>query len=470
MRGELYVTLLIWRWERARQIATRLYKADNDVRSALSEAPSDQLGNTFSELANSLAAELGPRGPGRFTDWHFRVLKEPPVTKALARVLDCADGDALDMLLDPLPMRRALDEVSPNPMRASATADILASEMRTRAAEIRRRRGFAENEWGDFLEAKRWIKGSAALRLRQEAERRSWPGDAVPPTILAGLIDVTERPEQAPGPDTDEGHPFDVLGIASIRRRVDALAVTLYRQAESHFADTVQAAPSVRSLSMLQGWFDLYERQAIAQGLSRLCGGTRVLATLLEGVLTEDKGITGGPESGEYLTVNPGTPFTRRSLLSPKKREYVTFSVMCKVRGVDVYLPILDVVAMPVEDYRHVSEGIGRLRGRDLSAVGDTLGQRLLNSEVAVSKDFTGRLRAAMLKNSALIAQTIVLSGIKQPVQAIVPWQNQLNGTLDYNVADPDLDTEFNKGCVEDLLAGLRAEYGGQGVGLTIFS
>ena len=125
---------------------------------------------------------------------------------------------------------------------------------------------------------------------------------------------------------------------------------------------------------------------------------------------------------------------------------------------------------MPIEDYRHVSEGIGRLRGRDLSAVGDTLGQRLLNTEVAVSKDFPGRLRAAMLKNSAPIAQTIVLSGIRQPIQAIVPWQNQLNGTLDYSVARPDLDTEFNKGRVEDLLAGLKAEYSNQGVALTIFS
>ena len=265
------------------------------------------------------------------------------MTKALARVLDCADGDALDMLLDSAsdapgagrslaqpPARRARPRTSSHPKCAQ------------RAAEIRRRRGFAENEWGDFLEAKRWIKGSAALRLRQEAERRSWPIDAAPRRFWRASSTPPNGRSRRRAPTPTKA----ILTVCSGSRRSGGVLTLLpspsTEQAESHFADAVQAAPSVRGLGMLQGWFDLYERQAIARGLSRLCGGTRVLATLLNGARTEDKGITGGPESGEYLTVNPGTPFTRRSLLSPKKREYVTFSVMCKVRSVGVYLPILE--------------------------------------------------------------------------------------------------------------------------------
>jgi hypothetical protein len=453
MRGEMYVTLLIHRWERARQMATALYQPDQDIRSALNEAESAQLGDTFSRLADRLASGLVPRGPGRFTESHLRLLKDPQVMTILARVLDCGEGDALDLLMDPLPMRRALDEVSLSPARVGLTADLLVSELRTRATEIRRRRGFTENEWGDFLEAKRWIKRSAVLLMRQEAERRDWPADTPPARILAGIIDAAGQPELGPGPDSDEG------------TRYDALASTLQRQAESHFADAVQAAPSMRSLALLQGTFELYERQAVARGLSQLCGGTRVLATLLQDARTEDKGIDAAPKSDEYLTVKPELPYIkRRTLTSLKPREYVTFSVMCKIRSADVHMPILDVIALPVEDYHYVSEAICRLRGQELSAIGDTLGQRLLNTEVAVSKDFAGRLRATTLKNSALIAQTIVLCGIRQPAKAPIPWQNQLSDSLDYTVTDPDHDTRISNGRVADIVADLNAQYASRGV------
>jgi len=470
MRGEIYVTLLIHRWERSRQITERLYRQSKDVRTALHEAASDQLGNTFSELADKLARELGPRPPDPFAERHFQALTSPRVIKTLARVLDCSEGEALDTLLDPLPMRRALDEVSPHIGRANATADLLASEMRSRAEEIRLSRGLAENEWGDFLEAKRWIKRPAMLRLRREGERRNWPSETGPATILAGLIDLTERAQQGPDPYTDEGDPYDSLAIGSIRQRVDTLVAALRREAESHFADALESAPSIRSLGMLQGWFDLYDKQAVALGLSRLCGGTRILATLLEGARTEDKGLQGAPEPEEYLTTKPEMPYVRRRDKFLRQHDYVTFSIMCQVHGIGLLLPVLDVVALPVEDYRYVSEGISRLRGRDLSAVGDTLGQRLLNTAVTVSNDLTGRLRAAVLRNSALMAQTIVLSGIRQPIQVTVPWQNELSDELGYTVADPNLDTKIDGGRVDELIAKLTADYSDQGVTLTMLS
>jgi len=73
-----------------------------------------------------------------------------------------------------------------------------------------------------------------------------------------------------------------------------------------------------------------------------------------------------------------------------------------------------------------------------------------------------------MLKHTALIAQTIVLSGIKQPVQAHIPWRNQLSDSLGYTVADPGRDTRISNGRVDDLIADLTARYGRQGVDLEV--
>jgi len=132
-----------------------------------------------------------------------------------------------ERMLQPLllhPVTRMMRQMQRKAQRRGGmplSADLLVSELRSWAAEIRRRRGFTENEWDDCLEAKRWIKRSAALLLRQEAERRDWPGYTPHARILAGLIDQAERPEQGPGPDADEGSRYDALAIASIRRRVD---------------------------------------------------------------------------------------------------------------------------------------------------------------------------------------------------------------------------------------------------------
>src|SRR5260370_21915996 len=115
--------------------------------------------------------------PGAFTEAQFEELRTSRAVKStLERVLGCSEEESLDILLDSIPMRRVLDDVSPsNPFRTGATANDLLYEMRAQRDEIRRNWGFNQNEWGEFLESKRWIRENAALRLRQEAERRDWP-------------------------------------------------------------------------------------------------------------------------------------------------------------------------------------------------------------------------------------------------------------------------------------------------------
>src|SRR2546430_2617795 len=152
----------------------------------LRRVPRAQAGVGFEALAGRLPAMLESEPPPRLAESHLAKLVKGAVQRELGRVLGCTADDALPMLLDPVPISREIEDVAvqiglarPLPAGVEQLLFLLNAEPTRRA--IRRRRGFGENEWGQHLEARRWILPTAMNLLEAEAAHRGW-SDVTTPT------------------------------------------------------------------------------------------------------------------------------------------------------------------------------------------------------------------------------------------------------------------------------------------------
>jgi hypothetical protein len=479
MQGEMYVLQLLNLSGRARtraesHQAVRFLPAGPDIRQRLLLAPDETAGPMFELLAEDLENLFRPPELPEFSDADFdRVYK---AKASLAMVLD-ERADPLGVLFDPGPIHRAIAEVSNARPPASIDAESLLLLMMApgKPAAIRRARGMSERAWAELMAREHWIWPEAEAKLQAAAVERGWPSSARPARILAGIVRGTAALALE---DSGDVPPFDALAIAVIRRRVEAIVASLREEADRRVTESREAAPALRSLSVLHGWIDLYEQHAVARGLLKLCGGTTTIQAMLANADVQDRAATfrdevSGPlepEPDEYLSVSAGEPFPR--LIGWHRKVCVTFDIECLCRGQSVHRTVLRIIGLPVDDFDILRRGLRALRGRDLSLVGDTLTERLLNTDIASCRRLDGLLRAALEDHIAVIAQTIVLSDIDKPIDAAVPWRNDLSRTLRFSAtedkaASKDKDVILPKS-LEAVVEDLRIDYQGRGHELTV--
>jgi len=463
----MYVLQLLQLSPEAERRAEQLYDAPRhhgDITYELVHAPDDAVSSTFALLAKELRKVFDPPQLPRFTDADFDRTRrsETPLATALGR-----GHEVLEILFDPVPMREAIDEIpGDRPVANDVHGLLLLLRLPGMLPAIRRRRGRTEAEWGTILQRERWFRPEGERRLREAAAARGWPPETEPARILAGI--VNGAPTTA---TTDPDDSFGPLAIAAIRRRVEALVTTLRAEADRQIREARQIAPGLRSLTLLHGWIDMYEENAIARGLLKLCGGTMTVAELLRdaGVqrITTPSASDADPEPGEYLTIEAGLPYPRR--VGVRKRMCVTFDVTCRCRNLSTPQQILSVVGMPAEGYQHLRRSLLSLRGDDLSPIGDTLAQRLLNTEIASCLRLDGLLRAAIEGNIDLLAQTIVLGGVHRPISAVVPWSNELRDSLNLIPEETQNAKEvIFTDDVRRIVENLHADYSARGYDLII--
>lgn len=451
MRGEIYVLSLLRVSELAENVATEHLRGPmvtNNVAAELTDPDRRHLtGPRYEYLALKLAEAFKPAPPPRFTEANFLDLLQPAVRQELGRVLGCPPDDALASLFDPVRIRRELDQVGRRSPRPVADVESLLYELLTGGSDkmvtrIRRRYQFNENAWGSHLQRRRWLLDSAVEHLQREAARRGWTRTEAG-RALAGVIARAGRPADDLSLTDDA---YDALAVVYLRRLAAGLVSDLREEAESNIDRAAAKVSTMTGLVKLRGWVDLYERRHLARGLLKLCGGTLPLHRMILRERCTDKQVYATyekPLQPDRLVVGNINEYSKREGLTGY-REYVTFDIQCRFGDAPDPTTVLTVARLPREEFRRVRAAIERLRGDDLSAQGPTVGERVLNTGVPVTEGLQGLLRGYVERNTALVAQTIVLSGIQQPVTAVsVPWRHSLRDNLGYAPRDGAGDVSF---------------------------
>ncbi|UKY49195.1 hypothetical protein [Streptomyces inhibens] len=441
MDNELYVVWMVRTSERAMAAVEEALGnfAAQDLLHRIgrfSEAES-----RLAELAARIrAAFTPPELPAVFTGRHLHLLVGPTVQPLLAEILQSPEPEVFATLFDSHQLAQALRETG-HRQDGIDDAELLLLALLARLPRLAARHGLESRDWGGFVEGRGWLTPYALDRLTELARRRGWSADAGPTQILAGVLEgVGGRP------DADRAAQFDALALIELRRRIGLLSERLRGDALEHAEEAARLAPDLTSVSRLPAWLELYEHHAVAVGMRRLFTGSVTIGEQLKGLHSQPPPETGRPKPEENLRV---INEVRYGFL--KRR--MSFDIECEVEGQSHPLRVLRCRGVLPGQYPAIRDTIRQLRGSDLSAQGESLGERLLNTAVPQRLGLPGRLRSALHRYSTEAVQCVVLTGIRQPVAVPAPWRDHLGTALPY-ASPPAGDTVFPG--VDEVVRALR--------------
>ncbi|MFG1607831.1 hypothetical protein [Actinoplanes sp. NPDC049265] len=445
MDNELYIVALIKSSDRARTAIGEVL-GDFSLTDLLRRVgrPGQSAGE-LAELALRVRAEFAPAQlPAHFGEHHLRLLVVPSSLPVLADTLRCSVADVHANLLDPHQLGRALRDAG-HVDGGIADAELMLLNLMPRLARLAAAHALEPGNWGSYLERRGWITPSAIRKLAAEAERRSWPSSCRPTQILAAILEQST----AKGPVT-ERRQFDALALIEVRRRVGLLAEKLREDASAHAEEAALLAPELSSVARLPAWLQLYERDAVAIGLHRLFTGSTSLAELLQGTYAEPPTVTGDPRPDVGFQIINDLTFGT-------VRKRIAFDVTCVLEGETEQQVVLRCRGLPRKEFEPIRDKIVALRTTDVSAVGASVGTRLLNTQMAERHGLRGRLRHVLRKHGAQTIQCILLAGIRTPVAVPPPWHDYLRTSLPY-AEPPSHDARFAG--PDQINHNLRAELG----------
>ncbi|QFZ18711.1 hypothetical protein [Saccharothrix syringae] len=442
MEHELYVVALVKSSERARAAVGGM--ARSDLLRHL--ASTGRTAEEWAELAARIRAEFTPpQLPAALTGQHLRALLGTKATEVLAEVLGCPAPDVHETLLDAERLEWALRD-SGSTRRTIRDAERLMMELIPRLPRLAAAHALSSGDWGWFVERHGWLTGHAVRRLTAHARRRGWPADARPAQVLAAVLDEVDGPRT----EVHDSARFDSLALIELRRRIGLLTEQLRDDALSRAEEAALLAPDLTSVARLPAWLQLYEHNAVAIGLHRLFTGATSLAELLQGAYSEPPPVVGDPVPGKGFGIENEIAF------GVFKRR-VAFDVTCEVEGHTGPQVVLRCRGLPRDAHQPVRTKILQLRGSDLSQIGSSIGERLLNTRVAQHHGLHGRLRLALHQHGTEAVQAVLLTGIRRPITVPAPWCDHLTTTLPF-AEPPAGDTGF--GDVREVNRALRDSAG----------
>lgn len=473
MIGELYTANLLKISPRARAVATEMLglvdreemlkelrqsRAVTDLARALEcrEEPGlhalERFPDVFSTLAARLSQIFDRSSLPRFRRSHLVSLVRPDAQNKLAAALGCRPQESLETLFRAARMESVVAEVKRRPPGTGALdPEALLYELfedNFRALEeLELRYEVRPDDWGSFLEKKKWL---AADQLKDFAERHGWPSDASASQRLASLLEL-----RSTLPDREEvGDAYDSLAMVYLQQMIASIVYRL-REAAVEQAETAEAyGAAMPMVARLPAWIELYERQAISLGLQRLFTGKKAIGTLIDRRNVGPRpDVIEEPQADKHLMVPEVQPVQRwRKLVA-------TFEVQCYVEGDEQIRTILRCVKTPVAIYYLFRQVVPGLKGEDLSQHGGNVGERLLNTPVAISEGLVGRLSSFVEDvGPGVIAQCVVLCGKTDPARSDVAWvwTGDLSRRLPYKGLAPENDCRFERdigGIVEDTIS-----------------
>lgn len=460
MYGEMYIVQLITCAERARAAASKILGVaskerqlerlkEPDILERLAEALDCSREHAFHEFARRMRDELMGNRLSPFTLAHLTFLDQPQAQTPLENLLACEFGEGLQSLFDPLRMKRTLQKVN-TAEAASARLDsrsllglILRPEQLSR---FEQHYDVSFNSWGDFLQEEKWLKAEAARRLKDQVQTGEEEGS--PLSLLATFLDTLQAGEQ-------NERAFGKLALVYLRQRLLWVVASLREQAVHHAQKASALDPTQPAYGHLPAWIEIYERGAVLRAMPYLTPERKPLSLFLPSANCE-KG-----EQRVESKIDPRTHFIvaakrtyEKRVLSPdplKMRFFARtmvgdFEVRGLLQGEEEACLLLKCHGLPLDIYEHLTAVIEQLTGADLSSVGATLPEQLLNTPVLVPDRFIRFLSLAVKSLGPTFAQALVLCRTPLPIELDLPGQDELSNQLPYTSLPDKQDTVFPLG------------------------
>jgi hypothetical protein len=235
------------------------------------------------------------------------------------------------------------------------------------------------------------------------------------------------------------------------------LSANLCEQASAHMREAVALAPHRRELLDLEAWIAMYDLGRVVETLPHFIARTKLLKEVLRSAKTQRSAETGTPVADKTLVVDADSTYTTGVF---RKTTLGTFEVRCFLEGKKEPVPILTCKEVPETVYRHLCTELRTIRGIEISVVGDTLADRVLNTSVLEPDPFSLALGQAIRELGPLFIQCLIVSGIPLNEFLRAPWQQELTTDLPFTVPKMDYDSEFPRD-VHSILKDLQARHPG---------
>jgi hypothetical protein len=417
-----------------------------DLLRRLREPQSDTQ-RQFDELAMRIRAAFSPPPLAPvFTAEHLHLLARAEGRSTIATVLGWPPEDVLSNLFEAEELAETLRSAS-GPGEGILDPELLFFEVLTILNRVGAMYGLRDRDWGRFIIENRWLTPTAVAKLTEVAGRHGWPTNSPPTRILASVLERnTDEPEVSSGP------MFDGLALVEMQRRIALLVEQLRSEASKRAEDAAEIAPDLASVAQLPAWIELYERGAVAEGLRRLFTGSSSIRDLLQGNYPDPPPVSGEPVPTASLHITNVHHF---GLLG----RFVSFDIACQLEGQQPPpTVILRCRGVAKRDFPGISDALRQLRGADISPLGGTLAERLLNSQVAQRTGIHGYLRLALRRFEAETIQCVVLTGLHQPIAIPAPWHEYLRTRLSFDPPPTD-DVRFLQ--LHEVVDALRSSAAG---------
>jgi hypothetical protein len=401
------------------QLAERLRCQTDDVFDALGKHISTLFQN------NSLPV---------FTRDHLKLVVKPQCHDILATAITCAPKDALIHLFDPAAVAITMRHVDPHaqlPIDANTLEFALRSPRMIASLEITHGAGF--NDWGAIIQDEAWLRPEAMDGLRAYARRLGWPHDDVT-RILAAVV----APSESWGLQiVEEGQYFGALAMVWLHQRIMHTILLLREEAIRLAREAAGWLPAHTAVANLAPWIELYERGAILRALPYMVAGKRPLGCFLAKDAFTDKIVVGHPEPNQTFIVADQEIYLLSKInifANQEARKRGRFSVLCKLKGEESPRVIFQCKGLRISTYEHLVRQVATLEVNDLSPVGKTLAERLLNTPILIPDPFLDQIAHAVKALGPTFVQCMILSQSPCSIEMNAPWNQELQGQLPYTV------------------------------------
>ena len=477
--GESYVVQMIRASNRAKAVVAEMIGAidettqvkllrDQYSSSTSAISASDRI--TFREVANTIQEAFLHRPLPEFTVEHLQALGDKENWVYLKYILNLKrSARLLDNLFDPGKMLGTLSNYNTKFSKEPLDVEGLLLICLQYSDDILVKSGGFT--WEMLLKEDRWLRYTAIESLQEYAGLLNWEIHE-PIRILAAVLNDKDDKRQKGGRSEDD-NILDAVSLTYIRQRFYFIVSDLEEQALQLAKEAAAKAPSISDIASLQPWIELYERGAVARALPYLYRNARPLSKwlVLSNVELSDEREVVADEETKFVIRN--NRLVRIQQGERRKRPFFSFfknnknnddervgylEVFCKSGGKESAKPILICRNLNLEVYELLIRVIPNLSTGELSPIGDTMGERLLNTTVSVNQEMKMWYKAAE-KLDVLLVQSLVLFGVELPFSIEAPWKDYLNDKLPYKgFPDTEIEVIFGQN-TKSILNKLQIEY-----------
>lgn len=413
--------------------------------------------NTFEALDRAIIEEFNRQRVHQLTRRHVEELLNVDVQVHLGEALGCHSRDVLNTLLSVPHLQNTFEAFYSSGRTAPTDIAQLLTDILDRAQEIELSLDTSPNNWEKVFRLEHWLLSDAEQMLADLGERQ---GIQDPYEGLAALIDEYEVEMSAPAQlaKQSQGDNLDYLGVLEVRRR----SAFLISRLEDRAKELLQRASAIQvdspQTQLLSTILPLYELGQIAKGLRNYLD----FPFTLDNILTKES-IVQYQVDEDKVTQGRALEFVEVSIYKVRELEFGSFEVRCFLSNRRNPQPLLQAQDVPIRAFHQLKKDISRLSPSELSPVGASLAERLLNTSFPIMDPDIMLLAEAVDQLGNRFIQAAALS-LDQPVDIKPTTLSQsLNNRLPYQDLPAALDPSYDAS-VEQIITHIDQEYSQAGI------